>query len=56
MVSVKVNDSTYEATVMPIVITAEKTYSRQIIIFYINGHEYRGYVSQSGKFVVNKPQ
>jgi len=54
MVKVKIGDTEIEASVTPIIVTAEKTYSRQIIVFYVNGVEYFGYVSQGGKLVVNK--
>lgn len=53
---VKIGETEHEATVTPIYITADKTYSKQVAIFYINGEEYVAFISKGGKLVVNKPQ
>lgn len=56
MVKVKIGDSEYEVTSTPIYLTVEKTYSKEVFIFYVNGKEYKGYISKAGKLVVNSPQ
>jgi len=55
MVKVKINDIEYDSSVSGIIVTVEKTFSRDIGKFFVNGEEYNIYVSKQGKLVVNKP-
>jgi hypothetical protein len=55
MVKVKINDIEYDSSVTPVIVTVDKTFSRDIGKFFVNGEEYNIYVSKQGKLVVNKP-
>jgi len=54
MVKVKFDDKEYEVTSTPIYVMVDKTYSKQVFIFTVNGEEYKGYISKGGKLVINK--
>ena len=55
MVKVKINDIEYDSSVTPVIVTVDKTFSRDIGKFFVNGEAYNIYVSKQGKLVVNKP-
>ena len=54
MITVEIGGQKIEVTATPIIITVEKTYSKQLFIFYVNGQKYEGLVSDHGRLVVNK--
>lgn len=58
MIKVKYGETEHivEASMTPIILTVEKTYSQNVFVFNVNGKEYKGYISKGGKLVVNAPQ
>lgn len=55
MITVKIGETSYEVNSTPIYLMVEKTHSKEVFIFIVNGKEYKGYISKAGKLVVNTP-
>lgn len=45
-----------DVTSLPISVWADQIRSQEVMIFFLNGKEYRFFVSKGGKLAVTKPQ